>query len=147
MLRYPVLLQSIAVYLLQSHGRPRSLTAKEIGILRDYADLIVEAIQDEWPVDTGTSRDAWGYELHVHYPQIGFDLENDADHATFVHRRGESSPLYEALIPEVVARYADDLRLELMAAINAEEVKRRQKEAKRMEIARRPAAPATMGRR
>jgi len=85
MFRYPVLLQSIATYLLQSHGKPRSLTAKEVGILRDYADLIVEDIQDAWPVDTGTSRDAWGYELHVHYPQIGFDLENDADHVTFVH--------------------------------------------------------------
>jgi hypothetical protein len=147
MFRYPVLLQSIATYLLQSHGKPRSLTAKEIGILRDYADLIVEGVQDEWPVDTGTSRDAWGYELHVHYPQIGFDLENDADHVTFVHRKGETSPLYEALIPEVVTRYADDMRLELMAAINAEEVNRRQKEARRLEASRRPVAPATMGRR
>ena len=139
MLRYPILLQSIAIYLFQTHGRPRSLSVREIRILRDYADLIVEGIQDEWPVDTGTSRDAWGYELHVHYPKIGFDLENDADHATFIHRRGETSPLYETLIPEVVARYADDLRLELMAVINAAEVNRREKEAQRMEAARRSA--------
>ena len=143
MLVYPVRLQSIATYLLQSHGKPRSLTAQEIGILRDYADLIVEGIQDAWPVDTGTSRDAWGYELHVHYPDIGFDLENDTDYAAYVTSGGGTGPLYETLIPQVVAGYANDMRQELMVAINAAEVKRREQEQRRGR-----GAPATLwGRR
>ena len=150
MLVYPVRLQSTGLYLLQSHGKPRSLTAQEIGILRDYADLIVEGIQDAWPVDTGTSRDAWGYELHVHYPDIGFDLENDTDYAAYVSARGGTGPLYETLIPDVVAQYANDLRQELMVAINAAEVKRRAQEQKAREAAeqrRVQAATLTLRRR
>ena len=141
---YPVRLTSIATYLLQSHGRGRSLTATEIGILRDTADLIVEEIQDQWPVDTGTSRDAWEYDLHVHYPDIGFDLVNEMDYAPYVSRAGDGGgPLFETLVPEVVMRHADALRVELMTAINAAEVKRRQQEERRGR-----GAPATLwGRR
>lgn len=131
-LTIPIRLQSIDLLILAEHGSPRSLTAGETATLRDYVDLIVEYIEDAWPVDTGTSRDAWGYELYNHPPGIGFDITNEMDYAAFVTERGNPGmPLYTSLVPEAVARYADALRAELTRQIREEERRRRDRESAR----------------
>lgn len=131
-LTIPIRLQSIDLLILAERGSPRSLTAAETATLRDYVDLIVEYIEDAWPVDTGTSRDAWGYELYNHPPGIGFDITNEMDYAAFVTERGNPGmPLYTSLVPEAVARYADELRAELTRQIREEERRRRERESAR----------------
>lgn len=124
-LTFPIRLQSIDLLILTEHGSPRSLTARETATLRDYADLIVEEIQDAWPVDTGTSRDAWGYELHNHPPGIGFDLTNEMEYAAYVCEVGRPGiPIYTSLLPAVVMRHADALRNMLTVQIKDEEKRR-----------------------
>ena len=139
---FPVYLDSVYNILLVEHGRPRSLSAVEVGILRDYADLIVEYIQDQWPVDTGTSRDAWGYDLEVHPPRIGFILENEMDYAPYVARSGEPGPLFERLVPEAVRAYSVDLVDELTREIRRAEADRRRREEQRS-----PGSATLWGRR
>lgn len=129
---YPIRLQSIDALIVTAHGRGRSLTAAETSTLRDYADLIVEAIQDQWPVDTGTSRDGWEYELHNHPPGIGIDLINEVEYSPYVSAGGsQGEPLYLSLIPQAVGRYAQELRAELARQISAEEQRRRDREVAR----------------
>jgi hypothetical protein len=124
-LTFPIRLQSIDLLLLTEHGSPRSLTARETSTLRDYADLIVEEIQEAWPVDTGTSRDAWGYELYNHPPGIGFDITNDMEYAAYVCEVGRPGvPIYTSLVPTVVQRHAVALRNQLTLQIKDEEKRR-----------------------
>jgi len=104
-LTIPIRLQSIDLLILAERGSPRSLTAAETATLRDYVDLIVEYIEDARPVDTGTSRDAWGYELYNHPPGIGFEITNEMDYADFGTERGKPGrPLYTSWGSEGVAR-------------------------------------------
>lgn len=139
---YPIRLQSIDALITVAHGRPRSLTAAETATLRDYADLIIEDIQDRWPVDTGTSRDGWTYELYNHPPGIGFDLINEVEYSPYVSAAGDrGQPAYEILIPWAVGRHAPDLRAELTRQINAEEQRRRDREARAVRL---PPPPGTL---
>jgi hypothetical protein len=115
---YPVQLASIQAYVRQVNGGPRQLTRTEREVIDDYAAMIVSDIEDAWPVDTSTSRDAWTYEVRGQADWVGFVIENDVDYVEYVHYAGQPAepPLWETLLPATVQAYAGDM----LAAIRAE---------------------------
>lgn len=115
----PVELRSVEGYLVQRHGSARELSADELMVLDGWAGQMVADIEDRWPVDTGTSRDSFGYVL-LDSPQIGFLILNDADYAEWVHEKGGTpdDPLYLSLIPEVFEDYRADMVAAMRRAID-----------------------------
>ena len=103
---YPVRLRSVEGVVARLHGGSRSLSAREIRILADGADEILAEIIDGWPVDTSTSRDAFEIDLSTAPGDYGFTISNDANYAEYIHLKGTPAepPLWETLIPAVVAR-------------------------------------------
>ena len=138
---FPVRLTSIETYLRVAHGKDRPLSAAEVALLSEYADRILIDIEDEWPVDTATSVDSFSTTLHTQRGYIGFDIENDASYAQYVHRKGGTpeAPLYLDLIPNVIGQYQSRLLADLRAAIDRTEA-----EAKRRNT---PPPPAFWARR
>jgi len=120
---FPVRLTSVEAYLRTVHGSDRALAASEIRVLSEYADRILVDVEDEWPVDTATSVDSFDVDLHVQRGFIGFDINNSASYAQYVHRKGGNpeAPLYLELIPRVVLDYRDALIADLKRAIDATE--------------------------
>lgn len=116
---YPVRLRSVEGVVARLHGGPRSLSAREIQILADGADQILAEIVDGWPVDTSTSRDAFEIDLSTAPGDYGFTISNDADYAQYVHEAGTPAepPLWETLIPAVVARLAPGIVADLVSEI------------------------------
>ena len=113
---------SVSAHLKRAHGSVRSLAVSELRILETYAEAIVEDIQAAWPVDTSTSRDAFTFTT-ADRENIAIVVENDADYAEYVHRKGTAPEpaLWETLIPAVWDRYKVDLARELRAAVDATE--------------------------
>lgn len=139
---YPIRLTSIEGYIRTTHGSDRPLTASEIVVLSDYADRVLVDIEDDWPVDTATSVDSFSTTLHTQSGYIGFDIENDADYAQCIHRKGghPENPLYLTLIPSVLMTWRDGLLKELQRAINKTEAEIRNRNAPPSFWARRPGA-------
>ena len=115
---YPVRLKSIEDYIRLINGAPRQMVKSERDILDDYAGQILADIENAWPVDTSTSRDAWTYTVIGRADWMGFILDNDVDYAEFVHYAGApaSPALWETLLPATVATYAPGL----LAALRTE---------------------------
>lgn len=124
---YRVALASIDAYVVRAHGRPRELTLAERRVLIAYGDRIIDDLSDEWPVDTGLSRDAWFYRVSGKAREVAIVVENPVDYVSFVHRAGtpEIPPLWTTLIPEIVNRYAAMLLADLRAAIDRTEAQAR----------------------
>ena len=67
--RIPIRLTSVDDMLRRHHGSVRQLTLAEIRVLEHYVRQMEDDIEDEWPVDTGTSAEslsapvakAWGW--------------------------------------------------------------------------------------
>lgn len=104
-----VRMTTVRAAILAEHGSFRTLTANEIIIIARGMDAIVEAIRSRWPVDTGTSKDAWNAEL---FPtalglsgEYGFTIENPMFYAIYVFREGDRSktPIWEELIRQAVS--------------------------------------------
>jgi hypothetical protein len=114
-------LGSMEAYLRSVHKGPRELAVSEIRVLNRYAADILTDIEDAWPVDTSTSRDAFQWTLAD--DGIAIVIENDTDYAEYVHRKGTppDPPLFETLIPEVWESYKPALISDLRAAIDATE--------------------------
>ena len=109
---------SIEAYVRQVNGGPRQLTRTEREIIDNYAAMIVDDIEQAWPVDTSTSRDAWTYEVRGQANWMGFVIENDVDYVEWVHYAGQPAtpPLWETLLPATVQAYA----AQMLAALRAE---------------------------
>lgn len=137
---YPIRLTSIEGYIRTVHGSDRPLTASEIAVLSDYADRVLVDIEDGWPVDTATSVDSFSTTLHTQRGYIGFDIENDADYAQYIHRKGghPENPLYLTLIPSVLLSWRDDLLQDLQRAIDRTQAEIRNRNAPPSFWARRP---------
>lgn len=120
-LEYPVRLRSIEAYIVAKHGSAREMSIGEIETLDEWADTIVNTIEEEWPVDTSTSRDAFAYTLDD--DGVGFTIENDTDYVQYIHRAGTPAepPLYETLIPEVIGRHGGPMLAAMRAAVDATE--------------------------
>jgi hypothetical protein len=116
-------LTSVEQYLRAKHRGARTLSATEKKILGTYADDIVRDIEDAWPVDTSTSRDAFYYTLDGGPPEITITIVNEVDYAEYVHYAGTDPepPLYETLIPAVWGSYRVALAEELKRAIDVTE--------------------------
>ncbi len=116
---YPVRLKSIEDYVRLVNGGPRELVKAERDILDEYAGQILEDIENAWPVDTSTSRDAWTYTIVARQDWMGFVLDNDVDYAEFVHYAGSpaSPALWETLLPSTVQAYAPGLLQSLRTEI------------------------------
>lgn len=97
-----VRLKSIEDYIKRQHGGPRPIAPRELDQLAHWSDRMLEYIKSRWPVDTGTSRDRWTYELDPSFGRIGIRIENPMYYAEWVHHRGGSpeTPLWETLVPE-----------------------------------------------
>lgn len=117
-IRVPIRLTSTEAYLARRHGSTRTLSVTELDILDRHADELVQQIENAWPVDTSTSRDAWTYTVIGRADWMGFILDNDVDYAEFVHYAGApaSPALWETLLPATVATYAPGL----LAALRTE---------------------------
>lgn len=116
---YPVRFRSIEQVVRRLHGSDRSLSVAEIRILADGADEILAEIVDAWPVDTSTSRDAFEVDLSTRPGDYGFTISNDADYGEYIHLKGTPAdpPLWETLIPSVVARMAPGIVARLIAEV------------------------------
>jgi hypothetical protein len=112
--------RSLETYLVAAHGGPRSLAIDELDILDTYAAQVTADIEEAWPVDTGTSRDAFFYTI-LDDPEIGFTISNDADYAEWVHPKGDPDPLVDTLVETVIDRYAPRVISEMQGAIDATE--------------------------
>jgi hypothetical protein len=106
-----VRLKSIDDYVKRRHGRVRALTPNEQGQIFRYADRMLEYIKSRWPVDTGTSRDRWTYELDPSPGRMAIRIENPMFYAEYVHHRGGSPerPLWETLVPEAFGLIKDPM--------------------------------------
>ena len=77
-IEWPVRLDSIDRYRLSQHGGFRFLELEELQVLDRYASELLNEIEDAWPVDTSTSRDAFSYTL-LSDGTTGFTIQNDVD--------------------------------------------------------------------
>ena len=107
-IEWPVRLDSIDRYRLTQHGGFRFLELEELQVLDRYASEILNEIEDAWPVDTSTSRDAFSYTL-LSDGTTGFTIQNDVDYVEYITEAGTTpvrdggAPLYETLIPQIVS--------------------------------------------
>lgn len=116
-------LASIASYIVSRHGKFRYLELNEIQTLDQWAGDIVEKIEEEWPVDTSTSRDAFSYTLMTG-GRVGFTITNDVDYVQYIHAAGTGpeSALVDTLIPEIVQDYTSGLLVAMRAAVEVAEL-------------------------
>ena len=116
-------LPSLDAYITAVHGEPRALIPDEVAILAAWGAGIVAFIRARWPVDTGTSRDNWTFEVNPSPGEMAIIVENEMYYAEFVYRKGDSSktPLWSKLIREAWERAKEPLLVDAKAAIDANE--------------------------
>lgn len=124
--RIPVRLRSTERFLRRNHGSVRQLTVTERRIMRKWVRRMELAIEDAWPVDTGTSRDHWRSRVYGSARTnpdggIGFLLWNDTYYVQWIRRTGEKqaglSALWRRLVPRVIREFRDPMLAELNAEI------------------------------
>ena len=122
-----ITLPSIEALVVQLHGRRRALTPNEEDVVDRYAAGVRDYVVARWPVDTGTSADAWQYEVNVSPGSYGFIVLNDIDYAEWVHPAGtpttdEAGSAYaERLIGEAWQAVRGPLLATLEAEVRATE--------------------------
>lgn len=125
-LEVPVRLESIETYILQKHRSFRYLELSEIQELDQLAELIVSDIEEAWPVDTSTSRDAFRYELMTG-GEVGFTIYNDVDYVEYIVEPGSKSvenggtPIIDIIIPKVIAANRELLLAQMRTAVDIAE--------------------------
>lgn len=123
--RIPVRLRTAEDYARSVHGSARQLTADERLIIDTYAAAIVGEIQQQWPAQTGFSRERWRYTLGAG-AGYGFTIHNDASYVEHILSRGSrqgSAPLYLQIVPAVVRAFQGALLRDLQEAIEATEAR------------------------
>lgn len=73
------------------HGKDRAFTGAEDDIQARYAAELLRRVLDIWPVDTGTSRDAWEVSTDVSPGSTGIILYNPMYYTSFVFYAGDRS--------------------------------------------------------
>jgi len=125
-LEVPVRLESIEQYVIQKHNGFRYLELSEIQALDQLAELIVGDIEEAWPVDTSTSRDAFRYELMTG-GNIGFTIYNDVDYVEYIVPKGSPSvenggtPIIDIIIPQVISDNRELLLASMRTAVDIAE--------------------------
>lgn len=128
---------------LAAHGGVRALTPDEEGVLYLYGEELRSYIVQAWPVDTGTSQDAFSFYTSADPAQgFGIVVENPMFYAEYVHRAGTAPepPLWRTLLPEAWATVKGPMLKALFAEIDATEAQRAllasRKGASRREVSR-----------
>lgn len=85
-------------------------------IIQDRLQEAVLRIRRYWPIDTGRSWQAWNVRR---LSALTFVVENQAssdygEYAGYVHRRGETRPLIETLIPDDIQQAAREIRVDIL---------------------------------
>ena len=125
-LEVPVRLESIEQYIKQKPRGFRYLELSEIQELDQLAELIVADIEEAWPVDTSTSRDAFRYELMTG-GQVGFTIFNDVDYVEYIVEPGSRSvenggtPIIDIIIPQVINDNRELLLAKMRTAVDIAE--------------------------
>lgn len=117
---------------LAAHGGLRALTPDEEGVLYLFGEELVRYIVTAWPVDTGTSQDAFSFYTSGDPGQgFGIVVENPMFYAQYVHLKGADpdAPLWRTLFPEAWAAIKPGLLRALFAEIDATESARVASEA------------------
>ena len=140
-------LASLDAYVLAAHGEERALNPDEVAVLAAWGSGIVAYVQARWPVDTGTSRDMWTFEVNPSPGEMAIVVENEMFYAEFVYRRGDPlrTPLWDRLIGEAWGLAREPLLLEARTAVDATEVFFQRERARRDD--EREALRRTMARR
>tara|TARA_R110000824_G_scaffold8173_1_gene37013 strand:+ start:1226 stop:1747 length:522 start_codon:yes stop_codon:yes gene_type:complete len=86
--RATIRLRTIDEYIRRVHGKNRSLTAIEMAVANNYARRIINAIRDNWPIDTGTSWGKWQWSLIPYPGEAAIVIENPMNYTTYVHPAG-----------------------------------------------------------
>lgn len=98
-------LTSLDLFVRQAHGEWRELTPLEAAILLDGIERTVDYIKEQWPVDTGTSKDSWTYDTSGANERASWvEFQNPMYYAEFVHYPGGNpeNPIWRWLIPEAI---------------------------------------------
>lgn len=122
---YRVRLKSLEEYVTRAHGSFRQLDVPEIRVIQRGLRAIVLEIANEWPVDTGLSRDGWtGYTALSARPFEAI-IENEVFYAQWVHLRGTSpgDAYWEELVPEIVAEMMPPILAQARAEIDRTEAR------------------------
>lgn len=117
-------LPSIEGYVVRKHGRSRALTPDEEDVINRAGERILAGIVAGWPVDTGTSVDAWSIHADVSPGSYGFTVDNPMHYASYVHPSGygsSESDYWKELIQGVFDSVKGQLVLDLQAAIDRTE--------------------------
>lgn len=104
-------LRSLEDYVIRQHGSFRQLDVPEIrAVQRGTRDLVL-AIQDEWPVDTGFSRDGWTFTTSLSSSPFSITLENDVFYSQWVHAPGGSpdDPLWRDIVPKLAREFVPEI--------------------------------------
>lgn len=88
--------------------------AKADKIIEVEANRAVRSIQSKWPVKTGFSRAQW---RAVKLGPGRWQLVNDADYASYVHRKGNPSVLVGTLVPAELRQMSSRISDKLAKAI------------------------------
>ena len=140
-------LKTIEEYIKRRHGKTRNTTPREEQVIDVYANRVVQYVKDNWPVDTGTSRDRWLFEYKATAGRLSLLIENPMYYSEYVHRSGGSpeNPLWVRLVPEAWSIVKESMLSDLKRQINATEraLERRQSEGQRrspglLDLIRRP---------
>jgi len=105
----PINLTSIDAYINEKHHGYRHLELSELQVLDAYVSDILNQIEDAWPVDTSTSRDAFSYSISDD-GSAGFTIHNDCDYAEYIVEPGShnvengGTPIVDIIIPQYVSR-------------------------------------------
>ncbi len=121
-IRVNIRLESIENYIrIRNNGRNRITTPREEMAIELWADRMLDYIKSRWPVDTGTSRDRWLYELEISAGDIRIILENPMFYSEYVHRTGGSpeDPLWERLVPEAFEAMKEPMLTAVRSEVDA----------------------------
>lgn len=104
----------------KTRGQPRPLSPVEVETLYYWADLMLVYIKNQWPIDTGTSRDRWSLVADTSPGRMALFVENPMYYASYVHRAGTPAepPLWEVLVPQAWALFKLPLNQAVYKAID-----------------------------
>lgn len=115
----PVRLKSIEAVVMAAHGRARSLSVDELDIVDEVASTVTNQIEEDWPVDTSTSRDGFYFTIQSAPGHYGYTILNDVDYVQYIHAAGTPAKpeLWRTLIPRTVAEHLTPMLTRLRFAV------------------------------
>ena len=97
-------------------------------VLESHAAMMVEDARADWPVDTGTSRDAWDADVTATETDLSVTVFNAAErrgrgYSVYVHRAGESRLVWTEVLERLTLNLIPSLQADIALTL-AEELRR-----------------------